>query len=86
MKRNNSIMSKLVGQTLSTLFILGKCSYNGSSLLTSSKITFFQKKIRNYYESVKQLGSISGPTLSVLIWVETVCKCYQKMTKVAASK
>ena len=32
------------------------------------------------------LRSRSGPTEMVLIWVQTVCKGYQQMTKVTSSK
>ena len=36
--------------------------------------------------NVKQFGSRSGPTLNVLICVQTVCKCYQQLTKTALAR
>ena len=33
-----------------------------------------------YHWSVKQFGSDQADILSGLIWVQTVCKCYQQMT------
>ena len=59
-------------------------------LIFFSKLTFL-KIFSERYQSVRQFGSKSGLTdrtyvLSVLIWVQTVCKGYQQMTKVAASK
>ena len=54
-----------------------------------SKLTFSKKYFRNttVYQSVKQFGSRLGQTiLSGLIWVHTICKCYQQETKVASIK
>ena len=42
----------------------------------------FKKFFLKHYQSVKQFRSI----LSVLIWVQTVCKGYQQVTKVATCK
>ena len=35
---------------------------------------------------VFRVSNVLDPDLSVLIWIQTVCKCYQQMTNVAASK
>ena len=43
----------------------------------------FQKFFQEHYQSVKGFGS---RVLSGRIWVQTVCKGYQKISKVAASK
>ena len=57
-------------------------------MLTFSKLTFSKISSRNY-QSVKQFGSRLGPAesdlLSVLIWVQNVCKGYQQMTEVTDS-
>ena len=52
------------------------------------KINFFKKFFQEHYQSVKWFGFKSDRTniLSALIWVRSVCKGYQPMTKVAASK
>ena len=55
-------------------------SRNSDPSIPSQMLSNF-KVIEGHYESVKQFGSRSGPTLSVLIWVQTVCKGYQQMTK-----
>ena len=48
---------------------------------------FFKIFFQKHYQSVKQFGSPSGPTLlSVLTWVQTDCKGYLQITMVAASK
>ena len=40
----------------------------------------------HYHPGVKQYGSRSGQTFwSGMIWVQTVCKCYQQTTKVNPS-
>ena len=55
--------------------------------LTFFKIKFFKIFFQEHYQSVKQFGSQSGPTLlSVLTWVQTNCKGYLQITMVAASK
>ena len=46
----------------------------------------FQKFFQEYNQSFQQFESRSGATLSVLIWVQAVCKGYQQMANVAASK
>ena len=46
------------------------------------KINFFKKLFQEHYQSVKLLGS----RMLVLILVQTVCKGFQQMTKVTASK
>ena len=50
------------------------------------KTNFFKKLFQEHYKSVKQFGSRSTDILSVMIWVQTVCKGYQQTTKFAASK
>ena len=52
-------------------------------LLTFFKIYFFKKFFQEHYQSVKWFGSRLGLTFfrSVLVWVQTVCKDYQQMTK-----
>ena len=52
-------------------------------------INFFKKDFQEYSQGVKEFGSRSGLTfdiLSGLIWVQTICKGYQQMTKVATSR
>ena len=44
-----------------------------------SKLNFFKMFFHNNYQNVKMVW-----ILSVLIWVQTVCKGYQQLTKVAA--
>ena len=44
------------------------------------KINFFEKFFQEYHLSVKQIGSRLGPTLSGLVWVQSVCKSYQQRT------
>ena len=53
--------------------------------------TFLKKIFQEPYQSVTKFGSRSGPTewtdiLSVLIWIQTVCKVSQQMTKFVASR
>ena len=48
-----------------------------------SKPYFFRKKYHEYHHSITQFGSRSGPTLSGLAWVKTVCISYQQKTLVA---
>ena len=44
---------------------------------------YFKKTFQEYYKSIKQFGSRSGPNiLSGRIWVQTVCRVYQQMTPV----
>ena len=51
------------------------------------KISTFPKIFQEHYQSVKRFVTRSGPTrLSVLIWIQTVCKGYQQLAKVAASR
>ena len=46
------------------------------------KLTFSKNFFQEHSKSVKRFRSRSGPTiLSGLIWVQTVCKDYQQMTK-----
>ena len=55
-------------------------------LLTFFNINLFKKFYQEHYQSVKQFGSRSGRTfLSVLIWVQTIYKEYQQMTKVVCA-
>ena len=50
------------------------------------KLTFSKKVFQEQHQSVKQFGSRSGLTFfSGLIWVQTVCRGYQQMTKVTTS-
>ena len=53
-----------------------------------SKINLFKSFIQEHYQSVKIMVWIQIRTniLSVLTWVQTVCKGYQQMTKVISSK
>ena len=44
-----------------------------------------KKKIQEYHQRVKQLDPDQAHILSGLIWVQTVCKGYQQMTKVITS-
>ena len=46
----------------------------------------FLKKIRNTIRESNGLIQIRTDVLSVLIWVQTICKGYQQTTKVAADK
>ena len=54
------------------LFISITCAV--SDFLSSAD--FFHE----YHKNAKQFGSRSGPTFSVLIWVQTICKGYQQAT------
>ena len=59
------------------------------SLLSADffKIIFFEKFFQELLsESQTVLIQIRADILSVLIWVQNVCKGYQQTTKVAASK
>ena len=44
-------------------------------------MNYFKKLFQEHYQSVKQFES-----RLVLIWVQTVCKSYQKMTKEASKE
>ena len=57
--------------------VLGNFSSFCCPPLMFFKIYFFKKLFQECYQSVKQFGSRSGPTLSVLIWDQTVSKGYQ---------
>ena len=59
-----------------------------SSAYYFSKSTFLKKIFREHYLAECQTVWIQIRTdiLSVLIWIQTVCKGYQRMTKVAAGK
>ena len=46
----------------------------------------FLKFLSRMLSSDKQLGSRSGPTVSVLIWVQTVCKCYRRRQKLPPAR
>ena len=48
-----------------------------------SKVSFFKILFQEHYCSLKRFESRS---LSVLIWVQTIFKCYQQMTKVVAGR
>ena len=51
------------------------------------KISAFPKNFQEHYKSVKRFVTRSGPTrLSVLIWIQTDCKDYLQLAKVAASR
>ena len=47
---------------------------------------FFKKFFQEHYQSQAVWIQIKTDILSVLIWVQTVCKGYQLMTKATASK
>ena len=49
----------------------------GYFFMLSSAYFFIQKIFQEQNQDVKLL---------VVIWIQTVCKCYQQMTKVAAGK
>ena len=51
-----------------------------------SKTDFFKTFFQEYYQSAKQCSLHQDYVLSVLIWVQTVCKGCQQTTKVAASQ
>ena len=51
-----------------------------------SKLTFFKKISGKLSECKTVCIQIRTDILSVLIWVQTLCKGYQQTTKVAASK
>ena len=57
---------------------LGNLSYFCCRLVTFFKVNFFKKSFQNNYQNVKQFGFC----WTVLMWVQTVCKGYQQMTKV----
>ena len=64
--------------TLLTLCVLVNFSRFFCRLLFYfQKNNFSVKFFQEYHLSVKQFGSRSGPTLSGLNWVQTVCKGYQ---------
>ena len=70
-----------------TLCMLGNLSCCCCCLLTFFKINFFQKKISGTLSECQMVCiQIRTDILSVLIWVQTVCKGYQQTTKVTASK
>ena len=58
--RRASVMHGLT--TLMVNCMLGKFYFLSYDLLTLFKINFFEKFFQEYYQSVKQLGSRSGPT------------------------
>ena len=66
--------------------MLGNFSNFYCRLLTFFKINIFKKFFQEHYQSVNSLESDQVNILLVLIWVQTVCKGYQQMTKLAASK
>ena len=51
--------------------------------LLLSSADFFKTIFQEHIRGVKRFGSRLG--LSVLIWIQTVCKCYQQSAKDAAS-
>ena len=56
-------------------------------LLTFLKVTFSKKNLSGTLsECLTALIQIRTDVMSILIWVETVCKSYQQMTIVMASK
>ena len=67
-----------------TLYMLGNFSCFCCHRLTFFKINFFRKFYYEHYQSVKGLELKFN--MSVLSWVQTVCKGNQQMIKVAASK
>ena len=75
------------------LILLALCTLDNLSYFCYRLLTFFSKSslkkqlIQEHYKSVKRFGfQIKTDVLSVLTWVQTVCKGYQQMAKVAASK
>ena len=50
------------------------------------RINFFKKDFQEHYQSQFIWIQIRTDIMSVLIWVKTVCKGYQKTNKVPASK
>ena len=70
-----------------TLCKLGNFTCFCCCLLTFFKINFFKKFFLEHYQIVKQFWiQIRTDILSVLIWVQAVCKDYQQITSIAASK
>ena len=72
-----------------TLWMLGNISCFCCLLTFFFKINFFKKYFRNTItlsECQTVWIQIKTNILSVMIWVQTVCKGYQQRTKVAASK
>ena len=63
--------------------MLGNFSCFCCHLQTSFKINFFKEIFEEHYQC--QIVWIQIKT-DVMIWVQTVCKGYQQMTKVMASK
>ena len=69
-----------------TLGILGNFPCFSCRLPTSFKINFFKKFFQEHYQCQTVWIRVRNDILSVLIWVQTVCKDYQQTIKVAASK
>ena len=74
------------GPLFSTLCILGNVSCFCCRLLAFFKISFFKKKSGTLSECQTIWTQIRTDIMSVLIWVQTICKGYQRTTKVVASK
>ena len=69
------------------LCMLGNFSCFCCSLLTFFQNQLFQNILSGTLSECQTVWiQIRTDILSVLIWVWTVCKCYQQMTKVATSK
>ena len=64
------------------LCILGNYSCFCCRLLTFFKIKFSKNSSRNTIRVSNCLIQIRTNIVSVLIWVQIVCKCFQKITKV----
>ena len=70
-----------------TLCMLGNFSCFCCRLLIFSKWFFFSKNsFQNTTRVLNSFGSRSGQVGPDLVWVQTVCKVYQQMKKVVASK
>ena len=67
--------------------MLGNFSFFCCRLLTFFKLTFFKKTILGTLSEWQTIWiQIRTDAMSVLIWVQTVCKDYQQTTIIAASK
>ena len=63
--------------------MLGNFSCFYCHLLTFFQINFFKKIFQEHYQNWVQIRT---DIMSVLIWVQTVCKGYQQTTKVATNR
>ena len=65
-----------------TLCMLGNFSFSCCPLLTFFQNKLFQKILSGTLSECQTVWiQINTNILSVLIWVQTVCKCYQQTTK-----